>query len=337
MALKPIPTQSCNLIWMNENEFISAGQGSTFYDTSDSDEERENDDNKNKRNGIFIYNIKSNEWRLLIQYPDSFKSDHHGMCYNSNTNTVYLYGWQDNMIKINLTTKEFTIMNAKFVEHCMKPVLLCINNKCHVIGGSDNKNHFIWDEDNQKFETKFTFPGLNKGIHGHGAIYAPNRNMIYLFGGYDYAAAKYMKKIWKCDVEKDYKWECMMTLPQKIEELYDYAYVLTPDERYIVLFMADHIVMLDLNEDSFYQSEMDGFNAIHGVVCGGRGKEVEILVSGYVRMISNEFGMIVPYELIGIFVQYYCTEDVYLIDAYRKHVKICLNDILSANKSKSSV
>ena len=209
-----------NLVWINKNELAYASVGN---------------DDEDENLGVCVYNIMTNKWRTHVKYPTRFKTTRHTILYNPKTNILWLYGEERNMININMETKEFKIIksNAKYLGYC--PKLLFINDKLHAILGSDSAKHLIWNDDTLDFDEEiFTFPDLKRGLHAHGVVHLKNKNELYVFGGYDYMSSLNDHAIWKCKIDDMKKWE----IYHKDERFSSYyrGYILTNDERYIIIF-----------------------------------------------------------------------------------------------------
>ena len=88
LADSPV-SHSSNLVMLNANEFLFAGENK--YYKSDG--------------GIHKYNIKTSQWTLFIQYPSDFTVSFHSICFDKNTNTIYIYGSKPVFASVNIDTK----------------------------------------------------------------------------------------------------------------------------------------------------------------------------------------------------------------------------------------
>ena len=310
------PQGICNLVWVNHHEIATA---------TDS-----NGDSKNA--GIWIYNSISNEWRLHIKYPNDFKTKDQDICYDSITNTLWLYGETPNMVKINMKTKEFVIIqhDRKYVGTW--PKLLFIDNKLHVIGGSDNTDHLVWNEDKKQFETIFTFPEWSNGNYGHGVVYVKSKRLLYVFGGLDYGSFTFFHEFWRCEIDDNYKWTKLQT---KVDGgIYQNAYILTHDERYIALIRSESIRLFDTNDEKLREVGISSktFDPLSTISMGivGRDEKDEGMISGYAKL----FNIMIPIELIDLIGQYFGSNMVYLADVgHNKLCKISLDFITNGGKN----
>ena len=61
---------------------------------------------------------------------------------------------------------------------------LVIDGKLHIIGGDNNKSHFVWNSENIGFDEIHQFE-LNKKLGDVGCVYIKSKNIILVLGGYD--------------------------------------------------------------------------------------------------------------------------------------------------------
>ena len=193
--LQNIPVNyTSNLVWININEFLTA---------SSLDSDRFSNP---KPEGLWVYNIISNNWRLYAAYPsDKFKLKEHSICYDVNTNIVWLFGADSKLVAFNTRSKKFKMVKFKAKSVGREPGLIIIDKKLHVIGGGCNKHHLIWNDVTTQFETKYRFNQWTKGIFGHQIIYIPTKHVLYVFGGYDPGGTHpniHNQHIWKYDSSK---------------------------------------------------------------------------------------------------------------------------------------
>ena len=318
--------QVSNLVQINNNQIVCATNeifhlGPQFLPPT-----------VNRDVGILIYNINAKKWRLFLRYPKHFKPvNQPTIFYNPSTNVLWLYHRTD-FIKVNMKTKECIAIKSviKTKGICVGPEFLFANNKLHWIGGSDNEHHQVWDKDKQKFEKVFKFSDRPRGFYYAMIVYAKNKNMLYVFGGYD-DTDKHYTSIWECKMNENniYKWtKWEVTL--KIKVYYD-AYVLTPDERYIIIF-DEEIYIFDVEEKKFYQSgNVEIGNLTSAVLCTN--ERAGLIVGGYVREIAKTFDLMIPNELMGIFKRFYSEGAMVYLKKYpTKFVRIPLSSILNAER-----
>ena len=317
----PPEEKSTNFVAINAKEFITA----TINDNKMAMRWR--------WNGIIGFNTMTNKWRLLMPYPYGFKISKGSISYDPETNKISL-------ITIIEKTKVLVIFNLHNNEHTIIPncvnkktsiadsILLYINGKQHTFCGWNNNYHLIYNEENKKFKKIFTFPGLISGLESHRVIYSKQRQAIYMLGGYDWGDA-YNQSVWECTIKSndEYEWKKWDESHEYI--MYNDPCILTPDEKYIIIFMATSILCMDVEKRTIRKLGMElsfGSSAQYAILCG-RGDE--ILVSGYVKEVSKEIDVVIPNELVLLLSAYYCIEQVHLILGNNCHYMIPLCDILN--------
>ena len=211
------------------------------------------------------------------------------------------------------------------------PGMLVINDKLNVISGSDSDNHLIWNQEKHEFDTIFTFPSFGDGVYGHGVVHVKRLNLIYLFGGYDYGHGSWNFDIWKCEIDKEYKWTKL-----KIEmnhSFYTKGYILTSDEKYIIMFRSGTIIRLfDVDKEIFCKDiEIDNGEFVSFAVLSGNEKD-EMIVNGYIREIGKELDVMIPHELNGLFEKYYRLEMIYGVNHTKSFYQISVDSVLSASE-----
>ena len=336
-----IPSRPCmsNLVWINENEMAFAS------DTSD-------DEISYEGAGIWIYNIISNKWRLYAEYPDGITGDGVSICYNPGTNVLWVYG-EDNFFKVNMSKQwrcSYCGLINSTVTHqscqaCFEPIeenehpvflkihknedfgklseLLIIDNTLHAICGDYNKTHSVWSDEKYGFEVLYTFPTIQgtaqEGMYGHSVIHIRKRNILYLFGGYQYlnSKQKHYLSIWRCDIDQGFKWT---KLSDKLAKpVVCQAAVPICNEKYIILFSRYHdgkIQLFDVEKESlqlldYKFNQNDGLSSYNKFGAGNNERE-EMIINGYIRRNTSTN---IPQQLMKLVYDYYCLEMIYLVDS----------------------
>ena len=306
-----------NLVWINNVEIAVASSAVSGF-------------NVNKAEiGVWVYNTITNEWRLDVKFPNDFKTRDNDICYNPKTKILWLYCKYNNMVNINMETKQFKIIKSDARNVGMWPKLLFIDDQLHVIGGSRNKCHLIWNQNEKKFDPPiFTFDEWKNGVYGHGAVFVKKKRIVYVFGGYNFDGVGYLFTFWKCEVDKGYEWT-KLAITAEIK-MYYRAYMLTSDERYIVIFGAKKVCLLDTNEEKchYYDSELM-YASMNSGLLSSSNKNI-FVVGGYIRNVVKEFDMIIPVDVIGIIETYYNIDMVYLLDSNsQRFYHVLLDDVLN--------
>ena len=317
-------TALSNLVKINNNEFIGASFKYTEWDNN---------------SGIFKYNVTLNEWELIFKYPSDFQSEDHQICYDKDHDTIYLYGNEQQMVIINLTTSKIDIHETtQFVGEF--PVLLMIDNECHMFLGGDSKDHYKWNSALKQLEKIYEFSHLIKGLSEHGIVHIQSENKLLLFGGYDDGTQQCTDQIWAYYIQENKAIKLNnIKLPA---EMSNFGWILSDDERYVIIFGGEtanmdtskNILILDINEWCMYQSqvELDNNYSILKAI-SMKNEQSGILVDGYIRQISMKCDLNVPMELCALFHSYYDSETIYIIDSKLRLYRIELNDILRTTNS----
>ena len=314
-----------NLVWINDVEFATASFTQNVDDIP---------------NGVWIYNTISNKWRLFAEYPYEFRVKEHAIYYDTATKLIWIYGDDSKLLTVNMESKEFKMIKSDGKYVGLVPKLFIINKRLHVIGGSDNKHHLIWNKESKQFDIKYTFKSWTSGMHGHEVIHVKSKNILYLFGGFDHAASYpdyYNRYIWKCTIDDDYKWSKLKADYIKNYNIYYKGFILTPDEKYIVIFHADDSWLLfDIDQEKLYSlmipSQIELRPEPGHAILGGIEND-KVLVHGFVRMLSREMDVVLPDELIGLLSSFYSKDMIYLINRYnQKHFKLSLDIVLNCER-----
>ncbi len=227
------------------------------------------------------------------------------------------------------------------------PILLMINNECHVILGSNSKCHYKLNLNQKRLDLVYEFAHLSAGLHENGAVHIKSKNMLLLFGGYDYKTDNQFNEIWKFDLSTGNKWVKLqdIKLPKKMS---NFAWVLTKNEQYMIIFggycgeRMKNIFILDLNEMKFYCSNVRLCD--QGYPCAvsmHSGINSDLLIAGFIRNVSKEYDMNIPLELMKLFHTFFDSEIVYLVHhSYNKKDRLYqveLNDILKEKSTDLSL
>ena len=180
-----------NLIKINDHEFVGASSKLVYGPTDDL--------------GLYSYNTICNEWKLLLKYPDELLVKGHTICYDKDNQTIYLYGYVSQMLIINLQTLKIDHVIKGLPYTGNNPVLLMINNECHIFLGNESKYHYKWNSKKKKFEEIFKFYHIDEGLHEHGIVDITSKNKLLLFGGYDIGTDICYDEFWEYDMNESYK------------------------------------------------------------------------------------------------------------------------------------
>ena len=162
------PSMLSNLVQINNYEFIGASQ--VFRK------------NQSSTAGLYKYNTISNEWKLLFKYPPEFMPVRHQICYHKSHDTIYmLWGQEQKMIIFDLNNLRMEITVLQATDIGIYPILLMINEQCHIILGSQSKYHYKWYPESKQLDQVFRFSHLGpeeleSGLYQHGIVHIQSQN-----------------------------------------------------------------------------------------------------------------------------------------------------------------
>ena len=226
--------------------------------------------------------------------------------------------------------KTINTTQAKIELH---PSALCIDGKIHVFGGKSCNSHFILDSNTNEFNKIADIDEKRDGITCGGSVYVKSKNCVLCFGGYDLGTNKTrLNGVYQYKLSTQ-KWQTMdVVLPYKMDS---FGWILTNDERYIILFgggIDDHNTW---NDDIFLWNLESMVISKSEIKCPQKGlftavimpndeiflqrvfdkcchwkikvktlvKDDRMIVDGYLRLC--EFGMNLPKEIWDLIYYFY--------------------------------
>ena len=336
LASPSISVSLSNLVKINDHEFVGASY-KTQYGSKD-------------ELGLYRYNTLCNEWNVVLKYPEDLMVKAHSICYDKDNQIIYLYGYPSQIVIINLQTLKIDHVKKDFPHIGISPILLMINDECHIILGSDSKYHYKWNSKLKKLDEVFEFSHVKDGLSYHGIVNITSRNKLLLFGGYDPGLDRCFNALWEYDMNetyKYYKWRELndVKLPMK---MYDFGWILSNDEQYLIIFGGEdvdcerltNIFILDLSDMTFYQSAVRLCHKGDTRAVSMKNDKDVVLVSGFIRNVSREYDTNIPSDLLILLSCYFESEMIYLFHGrtfrYNEGTMLCkieLNDILK-NKTQ---
>ena len=67
----------------------------------------------------------------------------------------------------------------------------------------------------------YTFSIFTGGINCHGAVYAKNKRLIFVFGGFNVGSMNNADKIGTCEIDKNHQW----TKLEDADDIYGKAFI----------------------------------------------------------------------------------------------------------------
>ena len=278
-------------VQINENEFILAQQTPTDY--------------KMYRDnitfiGIWSYNIYDKEWKILSPYPMYQQVLYHTINYSHARKSIIIHSATGHIIIYDIKNNKFHIKTAKQnlkefitddnwlrtdrsstdkINHKLAHLTLLIEGKLNVFYKG---MHFLWNGKKRSFQKKMDIVDINikldpeddeEDLMKYGpprfqaAVYIKSKNEILIFGGDHMDSDDYMYNIWKLDMNKGNGSAIWELLDNRLPDCCcDFGYVLSADERYIIMGSIDDgqliAIIWDLEKMAFHQivieSDIDG-------------------------------------------------------------------------------
>eukprot|EP01084_Bolivina_argentea_P203696 347847_1 len=282
------------------------------------------------------YNSVTNKWTRLIKYSSNLQTSCNSVAFNKYTQEIYLFGIYPKLIKIHLKTKQIKIIQTNKSFGAL-PMSIIIDGTYHIIGGTQNNKHLIWNDDTEQFTEIYTFENWSTGLIFGSLIYIERKKMLLLFGGIDCATQSEslpQDSIYIYYINEQ-KWELLdieLELP-----LYAFGCVLTKDQKYVILLGGAktneiHIFNTDnmLFEDDMWScDEVMPYCPFIGQCIGTMSANRSyVLIIGYIRCY---FGKLLPSEIIELIELWYSINYIHLIEFGENgtHWKIDVNEIIS--------
>ena len=321
-----------NLVKINEYEFVGATHKYSYSQNHDV-------------LGLYKYNTILNEWNLIIKYPKEFHSMHHRICYDNQNNKIYLCGYEKQMVIFDLNALKIDI--HQIIESIgYDPVLIMINNECHIILGGSSEYHYKWNSKLQKLEIIFEFTQFPDGLYEHGVIHIKSQNRLLLLGGYISGEEHCSDEIWEYGTNNTCLniWKQLHNTELPIE-MTDFELVLSKNEDYLILFggldkedqTMKNIFILNLREMRFYSSKITLMTeSIVSRTVLMNNENNRVILKGFIRNISKEYDMNIPSELVQLLHAYFDRETIYLLGKGINLYSIEMNEILDGKHENLS-
>ena len=198
--------------------------------------------------GIHKYNVKSQTFELLVEFDDSIFDDNefynHTAALDEKNKIISIHTGKQ-LVTIDLKTKEIEFQDLDYNTKYTKRAV-CIDDALHLLEGTPYHIHSIWERFNDKYQEIDRLLNNEKEIDIHyGLIYIKGNGenipkTMLLFGNNS-------DKIFYFKFETK-EWLLWKDKLPKAMNFVEESYILTPNQRYIVLFHGQEICILDLKE-----------------------------------------------------------------------------------------
>ncbi len=285
---------------------------------------------------LYKYNINKDEWKKWIVGTKNKPLHQCTIAYDKIQKMLYIYSdTNKTLTKIdtssNLTKTWSDLPDIGYGAHG-----IILNGQFNIIGGSKNNNHFVWDNQINKFIHIHRFADYKQFIWS-SFIHLESKQSVLFFGGVKISKSPYLYNI---NQEKWSKLSCIIPKP-----LYHLGCTTSRNERFVILFggidannrRQNDIYLLDIKTMLF---------TLSNIICADKGKtaainmnnieQEELICFGFIRKIFKQHtfkNLSFPYfYLIKIIVSYYNNEWIYLMNTSTgNHWKIALDRIITSN------
>eukprot|EP01084_Bolivina_argentea_P125097 221671_1 len=299
---------------------------------------------------FYKYKIQDNKWVAFQVFDDNqwsyLVTGSSDYSFDSNNNLLYEYQMtgNDQITIFDLNTR--TIKQYSQPNHSMPnnwAISVIINEEYHLIYGVSKPIHCKWNNDKKQLIPISELP-VNYGLGSSALVHVKSKNIVLFFGGLyqdpdaDYwtygvewdTMFKRSNKIYQYSI-KENKWSELLniTIPK---ELRGFGWVITTDERYIIMF-CDDIWAYDMRLNTFVKSSIKcpkSETNLSAVLVDSYGdiKDQILFVIGCVRRWCNRF---IATEIICLIESFFRDENVYLFDGTNGQLWcIALDHIISA-------
>eukprot|EP01084_Bolivina_argentea_P251776 422425_1 len=290
----------------------------------------------NKGDGIYKYNIQTNQWIKIFNYNEEFFCAAHGATLV--TPNIYAYSWDCRLFAINLNNNKVETLSTTMPPSSF-PIILNINGKLHVSGGASTRynGHSIFDIENKSLNE---IRQIDAALQVQSLLWIKSRHSIFLFGVKDNSLI--MEEFSLCNNS----WNRLnIYIPSNFTtHLFYYNAVTTKNVDYCFIFggydldsgsYGDNISILEVKTMKFRNCNIKcpKEGTFHAVMVNNEYSD-KLLSCGFINQCfnSSEFNniQVLPHYLIKLIRTFVCTEFIHLLieDEDGSHWKINVDDII---------
>lgn len=286
--------------------------------------------------GVGTFDTDKNTWKVehqqILRDIDGQTS---ASCYNDITKQIYIPQKLGTMKIFNLETKELSKSDA-IGAHFMLSRGIIIDGICHVLGGVRTNSHQIYDKSSDKYKLVHNFNEYQRGFVKFDMVYHKGMKEILLLGGIHCGlVSEPSDYIFNYSLTQK-KWTKMeATLPRK---MYGFGCIITNDQQYVFILggavgddkALDEIWILKLKTMTWEESAVKiPFKGFARAIIMDDTKERDLLVHGFVRRVTDNSDMNIPFAVIGLIANWRSPEYIHVIREFTaSHWKIHVGQIL---------
>ncbi len=282
---------------------------------------------------LYKYNIKENEWKEWIKYPNDMFLDRHTASINKDKKLLYILNRNGDIIEINLKTKEFNTSPKQFND-ILFTYSFIIDKQFHFFGQYGNFTSFYkWNDNDKKliklnnFHQDIAKKIANK-LYLALTIYISSMQSVIIIPSFG-------KKIYIYTLKTN---ECKEIINNKLLCLKYRTAIITKNEQFIILFGSQEYIgilnvkCMKIRISNIQSPSSKQIQPLYATIVNDDIMD-EILVFGFIRKCWNDtkFNNIqyLPIYLIKLIGKSYCMEIMYYVEIQKGlHWKINIDDIL---------
>ena len=295
---------------------------------------------------VYTYHCREDKWENIISYPSSFQSSGYCAALDTRHKVLYVYDDERKLYRYDISAKKLlsAFSDRKYVGAVPRMEFIDIDGTLHLVGGSNNNQHLIWNKEQSDFVSVHEFGDI-ENLKWHGLVYLQKTQSLLCFGGYLHGQTEDIYTIREYNVLKK-EWTVLdVELPHQTES--GFGIVSVRNEKYVLVIdcVIGRIFVFNVSERKFHESKVPTpfiHHHCHAVVTSSSMEHgrADLIVSGFVRSFwkTLEFqGVAFPDYLVGMISDWIPAESVHVLaigsgDHCRISVHMILEDLEECRK-----
>ena len=259
--------------------------------------------------------------------------------FDKHSKLLYLYFYKEKFVKINLNNKTYQILLKKIsnqhelFENWATSII--INGEFHIIGGINNNQHLIWNDNTRQFDQIWIFNEFGRGWASPKLIHIKSKNVLYAFAGWNTMNGINSNIIYKYNINNKRWYKLSTLLPFNLN---GFGYDCTISEQYIIIFGgvkyiqdkngSNNIYIFNIKTESIKKIDLKcPEKGQHRAIIMHDKYENSLLVSGFIRIYQHL--VLIPKDLMRYIENWHLNEYVFLMNAESNtHWKIKTSHII---------
>ena len=271
--------------------------------------------------GIYAYDINTNDWNKIMNYPKNITTVRHGAVFHEESNCIYIVNrnrvntQKSKLLQFDLETQTMTIVLKNVEGFGTYPGLVSLGDEIHIFGVPGT--HGIYDCN----KNTLIYQKLPEGyaIHRRCVVYLKTKHVILIFAYYTNKIYLYSLSTHKW-IEKDIDTK---------ERLTNINIAATCDDKYIIVIHDRRISVLDVDTNVLLRSNIEDECLRYSlkVIVMVDQRKTGLVASGFVR---KYFDKLWPLDIVNMIRDWIMYESLYMLEDSMnpcEHKKITLDEI----------